>query len=251
MTTGPSTDQSRPERAFLDANAIRGQLTTNILLTLAAQDIFTPRWSSDVLAEMRRNRPPRVREDQIDRRISKMNEAFPHALITGYAPHVEAMPADPKDKHVLAAAVVGRCDVLVTENVKDFHPPASGPNAIRVESVSTFLSRKLEEQPDRVLRSLQVLVDRHRSPPQTMSELVEAMANVQELRDFAQALGNSVPATQSGTHRHLAVGQGHSARAVALGQVADPSGVANAPRHPIGARPSRSRAGRGDQQHTL
>jgi hypothetical protein len=34
---------------------------------------------------------------------------------------------------VLAAALHARCDVLVTENDKHFHPPATGGGSIEVE----------------------------------------------------------------------------------------------------------------------
>ena len=43
------------------------------------------------------------------------------------------MRADEKDRHVLAAAVHGEVDVLVTENTKDFTPPTDGPHAMKVE----------------------------------------------------------------------------------------------------------------------
>jgi hypothetical protein len=50
---------ARP-RAFLDANVLRGQLTTDVLLTLAHERLFTPKWSAEVLQEVKRNRPDGV-----------------------------------------------------------------------------------------------------------------------------------------------------------------------------------------------
>ena len=48
---------------------------------------------------------------------------FPDARVTSYEELIGSMTNHPKDRHVLAAAVAGRADVLVTENLKDF-PPA-------------------------------------------------------------------------------------------------------------------------------
>jgi hypothetical protein len=49
---------------------------------------------------------------------------FPDARETSYEKLISSMTNHPKDRHVLAAAVAGRADVLVTENLKDFPPAA-------------------------------------------------------------------------------------------------------------------------------
>jgi hypothetical protein len=135
------------------------------------------------------------------------------------------MPADPKDQHVLAAAVHSRCDVLVTDNTKDFNPPSTGPHAMRVERLSQFLNRKLIEQPDRVQAALHDLVGRNRRAPQTMSQLIDEMAEMPELRAFAQNLNAVVPADQRGTAEVLTADQRRNAESVALDGVADARGA--------------------------
>ena len=49
---------------------------------------------------------------------------FPDARVTSYEELIGSMTNHPKDRHVLAAAVAGRADMLVTENLKDFPPAA-------------------------------------------------------------------------------------------------------------------------------
>jgi len=195
------------EYAFLDANVIRGQLTNDILMTLAEHKVYAPFWSQPVLDEMRRNRPPGVSEEKIDRRIATMNDFFPDAMVSGFDELTENSPADPKDKHVLAAAVQSKSDVLVTENTKDFHAPTSGPYAMRVERLSQFLNRHLDERPAQVISAMQTLVDRNRRDPRTMSALIDKMADQQELRSFANKLNGMVPPEQRGNHEALAPGQ--------------------------------------------
>jgi hypothetical protein len=48
------------------------------------------------------------------------------------------MTNEPKDRHVLAAAVRGRADVIVTENIRDFPPLAADP---KNEFVSVLVIR--------------------------------------------------------------------------------------------------------------
>jgi hypothetical protein len=218
-----------PERAFLDANVIRGQQTNDVLLSLADQGVFEPRWTEKVIDEMRRNRPPGVSEKAIDRRISMMNGAFPDAMTEAPPQELQdQMQADPKDKHVLAGAVQSESAVLVTDNLKDFSPPSSGPNAMRVESLNQFLNRKLDEEPERVQAGLQAMVDRNRRDPKTMSALIDTMAEGQELRGFAQKLNTVVPPEQRGTSPVLTANQRGSATYTALEGVARP-GTTQAP----------------------
>ena len=40
---------------------------------------------------------------------------------------------DPDDRHVLAAAITGRCDVIVTQNLADFPAEALAPFGIDVQ----------------------------------------------------------------------------------------------------------------------
>jgi hypothetical protein len=83
------------------------------------------------------------------------------------------MPADPKDRHVLAAAVHSRCDVLGTDNLKDFSPPMAGPDAMRVEKLSQLLVRKLQERPDLVVLAMQYMVMCNQRDPRTMEVLID------------------------------------------------------------------------------
>ena len=69
-------------------------------------------------------------------------------LVTGYEaliPSVE-LP-DPDDRHVLAAAIIGRCDVIVTQNVKDFPEISLAPYAIDVQHPDEFLCNHLNLAP--------------------------------------------------------------------------------------------------------
>jgi predicted nucleic acid-binding protein len=49
-----------------------------------------------------------------------MQSAFPDAEVTGYDGLIDQMTCDPKDRHVLAAAVRSNAEVIVTFNLQDF-----------------------------------------------------------------------------------------------------------------------------------
>jgi hypothetical protein len=87
---------------------------------------------------------------------------------------------------VLAAAVAGRADVLVTENLKDFPPAAVAHLGIAVVGQDDFLSGLLELYPDARTVSPSMVVwsrgpintdirdEGGASPPQTRSALMSA-----------------------------------------------------------------------------
>ena len=81
------------------------------------------------------------------------------------------MACHPKDRHVLAAAVAGRAQVLVTFNVK--LPPASvDPHDLTVVTPDAFLLDQLDLYPGKVDRALVGQLTAARRPPLTMGQLL-------------------------------------------------------------------------------
>jgi len=76
------------------------------LLRLAEQGFYRALWSGEIVGELRRNLTEAgIAAESVDHLLAEMNDAFPDATTTGYRSLVEAMTCDPKDRHVLAAAV--------------------------------------------------------------------------------------------------------------------------------------------------
>ncbi len=101
-------------------------------MNLALTGLFRAKWTDEINAEWGRslikNRPDLSQAD-VDRVIQKMNEHIGDALVKGYEvliPSMTGLP-DPDDRHVLAAAIVGRANVIVTYNLKDFPNAALDP----------------------------------------------------------------------------------------------------------------------------
>jgi predicted nucleic acid-binding protein len=114
--------------AFLDTCSIFPAYLCDALLRLAEAGTYRPLWSAAVLEELERNLPGRgLGNAAIIHRISEMRRAFPDAEVSGYDTLIGAMTCDPKDRHVLAAAVRGNAKVLVTSNTNDFPAKSTEP----------------------------------------------------------------------------------------------------------------------------
>ena len=78
------------------------------LLRLAEEPAFyTPKWSPDILQEVSKTLQGKCgySPEQVQRRIGAMECTFPDAMVTEYEGLIPVMKNDPKDRHVLAAAV--------------------------------------------------------------------------------------------------------------------------------------------------
>jgi predicted nucleic acid-binding protein len=117
----------------LDACVLLPMPMADTLLRLAEEPAFyLPRWSEETIREIHRNLQKwGYTPAQADRRVQTMNAMFEDAQVTGYEPLLGSMKNDPKDRHVLAAAVRSGAHAIVTDNTKDFPPETVEPSESR------------------------------------------------------------------------------------------------------------------------
>src|SRR5438477_5898501 len=113
--------------ALYDSCVLYSAPLRDLLMELALTDLFKARWTNDIHDEWIRNvlsNNPHVTVEQINRTKELMNMHVRDALVEGYQDLIPALELpDPKDCHVLAAAIRCNASVIVTYNLKDF--PAS------------------------------------------------------------------------------------------------------------------------------
>lgn len=175
--------------AVLDACVLIPMPLADTLLRLAAGPrLYLPKWTDDIMAEVSRNLVDRfgLSEEQAAYRESEIRRHFPEAWVDGYQDLIPAMTNEPKDRHVLAAAVRSQAEVIVTYNRKDFPATSLAPYAISVQGPSTFLKnlhdlapdavrQTLEEQAGAVARPMSYLLERLRvNVPAFVDALLEA-----------------------------------------------------------------------------
>jgi hypothetical protein len=113
--------------SVLDACVLAPMPIADTLLRVAEHTppSYGPLWSKHILAEVKNTLLKfRYSEAQAERRVAAMEQAFPEASVVGHETLIDAMGIDPKDRHVLAAAVRAGAECIVSDNVKHF-PEAS------------------------------------------------------------------------------------------------------------------------------
>jgi hypothetical protein len=77
-----------------------------------------------------------------------MESAFPDAIVTGYEALILSMTNDPKDRHVLAAAVKCGAHSIVSDNMKHFPKDSLSPYGLECLTADDFMRHQYHLEPD-------------------------------------------------------------------------------------------------------
>lgn len=155
--------------ALYDACVLYPAPIRDALMHLALTDLYRARWTNQIHEEWIRavlaNRADLTRA-QLERTRDLMNAHARDALIENFEDLIPSLSLpDPDDRHVLAAAIRGRADVIVTYNLKDFPETVVAPLGIEVQHPDQFLTHVLGLAPGVVLAALQRLRQSLKNPP--------------------------------------------------------------------------------------
>jgi len=163
---------------------------------MAAVGVFRVVISEDLLFEIqyveRRKLSDRgVTEAEADRRAARLAITLAANFVIEEPALVNAVRPvglpDEGDEHVVAAAIVGTADVIVTDNVKDY-PLERMPAGIRVQRPDEFLSWAVTTKPDLAAVALREMSRRRRHPPQSELALIDLMLSKGQISDAAANL---------------------------------------------------------------
>lgn len=175
----------------LDTCVLYPAYLRDTLLRMAAAELFRPLWSATILEELGGNLPENVDPAPL---LAKITTSFPDAAVTGYEALVNSMSNDPKDRHVLAAAVRSSANAIVTFNLDDFPADATKPYDVEVMHPDVFLLNQLDLAPGIALDVLRRQVAGYRTPEMDLFALAGALERcgcpetAEELRRRAESV---------------------------------------------------------------
>jgi len=181
--------------AVLDACVLYPAPLRDLLLSLASGELFGARWTSLIQAEWVRNlaiKRPDLTLDVLNRTAAMMNSAIEDCLVEDFAWLIDSLVLpDPNDRHVLAAAIVGHADAIVTFNLRDFPEQAVRSHGIDILHPDDFLIAQYDLDPIKVLGIVKLLRSRLRKPPKSADELI-ATYEQQGLAQFCEKLRQAI-----------------------------------------------------------
>jgi len=174
---------------LFDACVLAPYPLLNVFLRLADEGIYRPLWSHDILAETRRTMVDKlgVAPEKADKRLNMMRENFIDAEVTGYQELIGAMRNNEKDRHVLAAAVRERAEVIVTADRAGFPPECVQPYSIEVRHPDDFLLDQIDLYENAVHSALLGILAAWTNPPFTAHQFLDVLARTQVPKFAAEA----------------------------------------------------------------
>lgn len=166
--------------AILDACVLYPASLRDLLLSLARDGLYHARWSEEIETEWVRNlllKRPDLDEARLRRTCALMAQAVPDSQVTGWEKLVGGLPdlPDADDGHVLAAAICGHADAIVTFNLDDFPAAVLAPFGVEAQHPDDFLLNQLDLNPIAALKSIKAMRARWRKPPVAALELVVSL----------------------------------------------------------------------------
>ena len=176
--------------AFYDANVLYPAELRNFLMHLALTGLFRAKWSAGVheewISNLLKYRPDLTRE-KLERTRQLMDKATLDALVEGYEDLIPTLSLpDANDRHVLAAAIRGEAQVIVTMNLKDFPNEVLQQYEMEGLHPDEFILQLIDLAPDVVMDAAGTHRQSLKNPPKSIEEFLASLE--------AQGLPKSVAA---------------------------------------------------------
>ncbi|MBT9597844.1 MAG: PIN domain-containing protein [Vitreoscilla sp.] len=166
--------------ALLDACVLFPVAVCDSLMSVAVTGLYAPKWTRRIEDEWTRSleekhgKPPgtyAARRDAM--RDAAPDWEVPEPSWTQIAGCLR-LP-DPDDVHVLAAAIAGHADCIVTANLKDFPEQALAPFGIQAIHPDEFLIAQMDLDPLLVLAAFKEQRERLKNPAYTPLAFADAL----------------------------------------------------------------------------
>jgi hypothetical protein len=173
-----------------DANVLYPSTSRDLLIRIAQARLVQAKWTDRILDEifdnLRENRPD-LNPAALARTRKLMACAVRDCLVTGYEPLIGGLELpDPDDRHIVAAAIRARAQVIVTNNLKDFPAERLAQWDIEPKSADEFVLDQIDLNAKVVWGCVQQIADTWRNPPGTAEDVLRSLERSGLLRAVAE-----------------------------------------------------------------
>ncbi len=159
---------------ILDSCVLYPMYLRDTLLCAAEAQLYRVQWSQKIIDDALENlvKDGRITPKQKQKLETCIKTAFPEALIEVTERLIPCMDNHEGDRHVLAAALIAKADVIVTNNLKHFPRYSLEKYNVEAQSPDVFLTSLFDLYPEEMCKVLQNQVKGKKNPPLTVPKLL-------------------------------------------------------------------------------
>jgi predicted nucleic acid-binding protein len=169
-----------PLIVLYDASVLYPAPLRDLLMRLALTDLFRARWTVDIHDEWMRNvlkNRPDVTRKQLERTRTLMDAHVRDCVVKGYRSLIPRLELpDPNDRHIFAAAIQAKADLIVTFNLKHFPAEPLSRYGIAAQHPDAFIAALFEREPAKVGAAAVEQRRSLRNPPKTREEFLDILS---------------------------------------------------------------------------
>jgi hypothetical protein len=162
-----------------DANVLYPSTLRNLLIRIAQAGLVQAKWTEQILDEAFSNlidNRPDLDPKKLARTRELMNAAVRDCLVIGYEPLIDTLTLpDRGDRHVLAAAIKARAQVIVTRNLGDFPDDVLQAWDMEAKSPDEFVLDQIDLNRVAVYGAIQRIADSWANPPGTIGDVLASL----------------------------------------------------------------------------
>jgi predicted nucleic acid-binding protein len=162
-----------------DASVLYPGTLRDLLIRIGQSGLAQAKWTDEILDEMfqaLKRRRPDLDPVRLDRTRALMAAAVRDWKISGYEDLVDALKLpDPDDRHVLAAAIKAKAQVIVTSNIRDFPRAELRKWDIDPKTPDEFVRDQISLDRSAVFASVQQIADSWRNPPGSVDDVLDRL----------------------------------------------------------------------------
>lgn len=173
-----------------DACVLHPAPLRDLLVRIALSGVVRARWTERILDECFdsiRARRPDLSVESLARTRALMCAAVPDCLVTRYEGLEEGLDLpDPKDRHVLAAAIRAGAQAIVTSNLRDFPDHVLERYDIEAKHPDEFVVDSIDIAPAVVVRCIAEQARDCRNPPRIVADILATLRDIGLVRSVAR-----------------------------------------------------------------
>jgi predicted nucleic acid-binding protein len=151
----------------------------HLLISLSVAGLFQARWTEEINQEWISNLlddRPDLDPAKLDRTRRLMNAALDQCLVGGYEPLIPQLSLpDPDDRHVLAAAITAKAEVIITFNLVDFPAQELSKYGVEAKHPDDFVVSLIEENSQEVCKAVEGVRLSLVNPPKTPEQYLDTL----------------------------------------------------------------------------